>query len=118
MVEIDSTNWLRKLEILSLSINIFGWPSIGLFLAIVLWYILIPTSNNPYIIYLGISLILFLGITCDTRYGFVGIFFMQPFKNYLKHSETKDDEFYALASLASTFGIIVLFYGILQIIQD
>ena len=116
MVEIDSNSWLRTIEILSLLINIISWPAGFFSISILSWYFLIPLSNYPNLIYFGILIFLILGFIWDTRYGPVGIFLVQPFKNYLKHSETKDDKFYALASLAGTFCIIAFLYGIVQII--
>ena len=112
------TDWLRSLELLSLSVNIIGWPVGFLSISIFSWFYWIPISSNPFIIYLLIALLLFLAISWDIRYGIGGVTVMQPFKNYLNHSEGDDDKNTALISFFGSFCILVLIYGLLQIIQS
>ncbi len=116
MVQQNSNNWLRKFEVLSLIINIIGWPVICFSLSFLSLYYWVPISNNPNLIYMLILLFLFLGIIVDSRFGPVGIYFVRPLKNYIKHSESQYDKNNALISIFGTLFIVTLFYGLLQII--
>ena len=94
------TNWIRQLEFISLSLTTWIFPIIFIIMGLFLIFYVLPTSSAPlFLIYSGIFIMLFLGITWNTRYGVGGKTIMNSFKNYLKHNETKDDRFFAIIGI-------------------
>ena len=115
MVQYNSDR-MRNLEFFSLLISIIGWPMLFISLAILTWYILVLNSNNPVIPELGSLLVILFGISWNTRYNIGGIILMQPFKNYLQHTETEDDRSTAQFSFLSLFFLIFSWFVLLSII--
>lgn len=116
MVQRNSNDWVRKAEMLSLTINIVGWSLGFLVIAVLSWYILLPATSSPIAVELGTLLLLLFGITCNTRFNIGGLVFIPAFKNYLKQTETEQDKAIARASFLGTFGLFAVYYGILSII--
>ena len=91
------TNWIRCLEFTSLTITTWIFPITFIIAGFFLILYVLPTTNAPvFLIYWGIFIMFFLGISWNTRFGVGGIALMNPFKNYLRHKETKDDRFIAI----------------------
>ena len=94
-------NWIRRLEFVSLTITTWIFPLTFIITSLFLIFYVIPIANNASLFYslLNYTLIVtlfLLGITWNTRFGVGGVAFMLPFKNYLKHQETKDDRVKAI----------------------
>ena len=109
----QDSDWLRNLEFISLLISVIGWPVFFLSGAVLSWYILLPKSTFPIVVYLLTITLLIFGISWDTRYNGGGIMFVRPFKNYLHHSETENDRSIGRFSFLSLICLIFLSYGIL-----
>ena len=112
MVQTDS-DWLRNFEFLSLLISIIGWPIFFLSSAVLTLYILVPKSTLPIVPEFGSLLLLIFGFSWNTRYNMGGIILVQPFKNYIKHTETENDRSTGRFSIIFLFFLIFLFFALL-----
>ena len=114
MSDFNASKWVRRLEFVSLMIDVFGIPFLFLFLGLI-GFLIIPRISNQILGYSLMLLFIFIGIIWDTKYSVGGYAFVEPFRNYLNSYETNDDRNKARLSFLSSIGVIIFILMIIII---
>ena len=88
------TKWTRRLEFVSLTGLTLTIPIFLTISGILTFFYLLP-STNPIIGYPLIFILIFMGISWNTRFGVGGRTTMTAFIHYLKNTENEGDRSFA-----------------------